>query len=154
MIFDYQTLVSKGFLDFVRAGPTRVNLSLNFASFLFSDHLWELSSLAGNFFWATEMNFFNNPAVSQPLTGKPKNAPGCGTSFCIPVEAWEIAVLVEKVYFRGPKKISLQRGQFSKMIRKQKWCKIHRKINPRWSRRGMVPLALTKSKKPFETFRN
>ena len=39
--------------------PMRVNLSLNFPWFSFSEGLWEVSSLAGNFFWATEMDFLN-----------------------------------------------------------------------------------------------
>ena len=39
--------------------PTHVNLSWNFAPFSFSERLWEVSSLAGNFFWATEMDFLN-----------------------------------------------------------------------------------------------
>ena len=40
----------------------RVNLSLSFPWFSFSEGLWEVSSLAGNFWgvtWATEMDFLN-----------------------------------------------------------------------------------------------
>ena len=37
----------------------RINLSLNFAQFSFSDHLSEASSLAGNFFLGGNMDFWN-----------------------------------------------------------------------------------------------
>ena len=120
---------------------------------MFSDPLWEVSCLAGNFFGPRIWTFWTNPDISQTLTGKQKGAWESWLSFCFSVKAWDTAEKVQKVHLpteRDPKKISRQTGNFSKMIRKPKWCKIQRQIDPCWFCNGLVPLALTKSKKSFE----
>ena len=106
-----------------------VNLSFNFASFLFSDPLWEVSCLAGNFFGPRRWTFWTNPDISQTLTGKQKGAWKSWLSFCFSVKAWDTAEKVQKVHLpteRDPKKISRQTGNFSGRIRKQKLCRIKR----------------------------
>ena len=88
----------------------------------------------------------------KTLTEKQKDAPQPGASFCFPVKVLNMTGSFQKIHIPTPKKISRQTGNFSKMIRKQKLCKIQRQIDPRWFCDGMVPLALTKSKKLCEKF--
>ena len=88
----------------------------------------------------------------KTLTEKQKDAPQPGASFCLPDKILKMAGSIQKVHVSAPKKFSRQRGSFSKMVKKQKLCKIQRQIDMPWFCDGMVPLALTKTKKLFEKF--
>ena len=151
--------VSKGFLDIVRArGEKRCrdlcvwvghNISLLFCFLLI---LERGSILRENQILARKSNFRIIPVYLYTSTEKQKVAWWSCLSFCFSVEVDSFKGKIRKVDFRGSIFFSRRIDPCSRMSRKQKRSEMLWPTHTQRSRHLFLPLALTMSKKPFETF--
>ena len=101
---------------------------------------------------ARKSNFRIIPMYLYTSTEKQKVAWGSLLSFCFSVEVDSFKGKIRKVDFRGSIFFSRRIDPCSRMSRKQKRSEMLWPTHTQRSRHLFSPLALTMSKKPFETF--
>ena len=130
----------------------RINLSFNFAQFSFSDHLWEASSLAGNFLGGRgggDMDFLNWSCHFSDFDRKAKR---CATTRSIFLFSWQ-SLKHSRINSKSPssrpeKKFPPKR----KLLKDDQKTKIVQNLKINWYALGLGRSGASSSHKIQKTF--